>query len=89
MMKQKKVYWERQGSDKLCGVHCINSLLQGPYFTEFELATLAQELDAKEQQIMQEQGMTADYYKFMKVGTNQYYNESESNNVALDGNFSI
>lgn len=29
---------------------------------------------------MQESGMTEDYYKFMK---------NESNNVALDGNFSI
>lgn len=24
-----KVYWEKQGADSLCGVHCINSLLQG------------------------------------------------------------
>ena len=24
-----KVYWEKQGVDQLCGVHCINSLLQG------------------------------------------------------------
>ncbi len=24
-----KVYWEKQGMDSLCGVHCINSLLQG------------------------------------------------------------
>ena len=28
------IYWEKQGSDKLCGVHCINSLLQGPFFNE-------------------------------------------------------
>lgn len=24
-----QVYWEKQGADSLCGVHCINSLLQG------------------------------------------------------------
>ena len=28
------IYWEKQGSDKLCGVHCINTLLQGPFFNE-------------------------------------------------------
>ena len=28
------VYWEKQGSDRLCGVHCLNSLLQGPFFDE-------------------------------------------------------
>lgn len=26
-----KVYWEKQGVDSLCGVHCINSLLQGTH----------------------------------------------------------
>ena len=28
------VYWEKQGTDRLCGVHCINSLLQGPFYDE-------------------------------------------------------
>ena len=23
------IYWEKQGADYLCAVHCINSLLQG------------------------------------------------------------
>ena len=27
-----KIYWEKQGVDMLCGVHTINSLLQGPFF---------------------------------------------------------
>lgn len=49
-----KVYWERQGVDSLCGVHCINSLLQGaifintgPYFDEIQLSEMALELDRK------------------------------------------
>ena len=25
----RKIYWEKQGIDMLCGVHCISSLLQG------------------------------------------------------------
>lgn len=31
---QVYIYWERQGSDKLCGVHALNSLLQGPFYNE-------------------------------------------------------
>ncbi|CAD8164247.1 unnamed protein product [Paramecium octaurelia] len=42
------IYWEKQGYDQLCGVHCINSLLQGPYFNEVDLGTIAQELDKQE-----------------------------------------
>ncbi len=41
------VYWEKQGVDALCGVHTLNSLLQGPYFNEVELAEMALELDKK------------------------------------------
>ena len=28
------IYWEKQGTDRLCAVHCLNSLLQGPLYTE-------------------------------------------------------
>lgn len=42
------VYWEKQGADSLCGVHCINSLLQGtfnfilgPFFDEIKLSQIA------------------------------------------------
>jgi len=41
------VYHERQDAG-LCGVHCLNTLLQGPYFTEVDLMTLAVELDKNE-----------------------------------------
>lgn len=37
----------------MCGVHCINSLLQGPFYNEVELANIALELDAKERELME------------------------------------
>ena len=78
---QKRVYWEKQGQDKLCGVHCINSLLQGPYFNEIALSEIALELDSTEKQLMAAQGFESkEFLKFMA---------QESNNVADDGNYSF
>lgn len=45
------IYFERQQA-ALCGVHCLNSLLQGPYLSEVELAQIAQELDAAEHELL-------------------------------------
>jgi Ataxin-3 len=65
----------------LCGVHCINTLLQGPFMTEWDLAKIAQELDAMERNLMASQGVdTKDFLK---------YAAEESGNVAGDGMFSI
>jgi len=47
-----KVYWEKQGQDKLCAVHCLNSLLQGPVFTVGDLARAAQKLDDQEAAVL-------------------------------------
>ncbi|KAI0491468.1 hypothetical protein KFK09_025728 [Dendrobium nobile] len=33
---------------KLCAVHCVNTILQGPFFSEVVLAALASDLDQKE-----------------------------------------
>jgi len=81
------IYWEKQGMDMLCGVHCINSLLQGsrmfylgPFFDEVTLAHFALELDKKERELMMEQGMTKDFLKYMG---------EDSGNVAMDGNYSV
>ncbi|KRX05695.1 hypothetical protein PPERSA_09835 [Pseudocohnilembus persalinus] len=46
-----QVYWEQQGIDQLCGVHTLNSLLQGPYFNEIEMAEVAMQLDQQEQHL--------------------------------------
>lgn len=55
--------------------------LQGPFFDEVQLATLAQGLDNREREVMAEAGMeTTEYLKFLA---------EDSANVANDGNFSI
>jgi Ataxin-3 len=41
------LYFEKQQA-ALCGVHALNTLLQGPYFNEIDLAEIAQHLDAME-----------------------------------------
>eukprot|EP01091_Cochliopodium_minus_P012276 TRINITY_DN3686_c0_g1_i1.p1 TRINITY_DN3686_c0_g1~~TRINITY_DN3686_c0_g1_i1.p1 ORF type:complete len:167 (+),score=34.91 TRINITY_DN3686_c0_g1_i1:70-570(+) len=74
------IYWEKQEAG-LCGVHCVNTLLQGPYVTEIELAQIALKLDDNEKLLMRENGTESeDFLKFMA---------EESGNVALDGNYSI
>jgi ataxin-3 len=74
------LYHEVQES-RLCAVHCVNAVLQGPYFSEVDLATMAQELDAQEQQVMLESGAASSHYlNYMAEG---------SSNVDADGNFSI
>jgi ataxin-3 len=74
------LYHEKQDS-ALCAVHSLNNLLQGHYYSAVELMNIAQELDAKEQVLMQELGNdTQDFRKYMS---------EESGNVAVDGNFSV
>ncbi|GBG67737.1 hypothetical protein CBR_g865 [Chara braunii] len=74
------LYHEPQVS-RLCGVHCLNTLLQGPYFTEVDLAAMAEELDRREREVMMESGMESqEYLRFIAEG---------SGNVAADGDFSI
>ncbi|XP_010262740.1 PREDICTED: ataxin-3 homolog [Nelumbo nucifera] len=74
------LYHEVQES-KLCAVHCVNTVLQGPFFSEFDLAALASELDRKERQMMLEGGAVSD--DFLR------FDSEESHNVSMDGDFSI
>lgn len=71
------LYHEVQES-KLCAVHCVNTVLQGPFFSEFDLAALASDLDRKERQMMLDGG----------ASSGDFLSE-ESHNVSLDGDFSI
>lgn len=71
----KYVYWEQQGKDRLCGLHTLNSLLQGPIFNESSLFSIAQELDRQEKEIMESAGMP--------IG------EEGTNNIADDGNYNV
>lgn len=51
-MSKKYVYWEKQGNDRMCGLHCINSMLQGPYYNEELLAVIGKELDDQEKEFL-------------------------------------
>lgn len=50
------LYHERQESS-LCGLHSLNTLLQGPVFTEVDLASIAIELDEEEKKMMMQAGI--------------------------------
>jgi hypothetical protein len=66
-MQGVQVYHEAQVAG-LCGVHCLNTLLQGPYFTEIDLMSIAHEFDKKEKEVMSEAGTeTKDFIKFIAV----------------------
>jgi len=66
---------------RLCGVHCLNTLLQGSYFTEVDLAQVALELDKQEKKLMMEMGTdTPEFLKFMA---------EDSGNVDDSGDYSI
>jgi len=79
-MEVTHLYHEKQEGE-LCGVHCLNTLLQGSYFTEFDLAAIAHQLDEHERQIMMEEGTeTPEFLKYMA---------EESGNVADSGNYSF
>ncbi|GLT37563.1 hypothetical protein SLA2020_118740 [Shorea laevis] len=63
---------------KFCAVHCVNTLLQGPFFSEFDLAALAADLDRQERQVMLQGGASSGDFL-----------PGESHNVSLQGDFSI
>ncbi|XP_028409917.1 ataxin-3-like isoform X2 [Dendronephthya gigantea] len=64
------IHFEKQDGS-LCAQHCLNSLLQGPYFTAVDLAQHAVALDEAERQMMEEGDVNSDdYVKFMNVINN-------------------
>lgn len=70
---------------KLCAVHCVNTALQGPFFSEFDLAALAADLDQRERQVMLEGASGA-----ATTAAGDFLAEDEgSHNVSLGGDFSI
>ncbi|CAA7389848.1 unnamed protein product [Spirodela intermedia] len=76
------LYHEVQES-KLCAVHCVNTVLQGPFFSELDLAALASDLDRGERQMMM---METDASQVGGVGG---FLSEDSYNVSVDGDFSI
>jgi len=74
------IFHEKQDGS-LCAQHCLNSLLQGPYFTAVDLGTLANRLDEEEREQMAEGGVdTEEYRKFL---------EQPSSNMDDSGYFSV
>lgn len=71
------LYHEVQES-KLCAVHCVNTVLQGPFFTEIDLAALASDLDHEERRMM-----------FQAGAPSAEFLSEDSHNVSMDGDFSI
>lgn len=52
IMAELRVYFEKQGADRLCGVHCLNALAQSPAFTQTDLNKYASELDKEESSLL-------------------------------------
>ncbi|XP_010553255.1 PREDICTED: ataxin-3 homolog [Tarenaya hassleriana] len=76
------LYHEVQESN-LCAVHCVNTVLQGPFFSEVDLAAVASDLDRKERQMMLEGSAAVGGFS-----AGDFFSE-ESHNVSLGGDFSI
>jgi len=53
-VKRKYIYFEKQTMSKLCGLHAINALLQGPFFNEITLSEIGNELDKLEKSLYDE-----------------------------------
>jgi ataxin-3 len=49
---RKVIYFEKQSTDRLCGVHCLNALLQGPYFDPVMLSEIGLQLDEMENRLL-------------------------------------
>ncbi|KAG8194766.1 hypothetical protein JTE90_026406 [Oedothorax gibbosus] len=74
------IFHEKQ-EGSLCAQHCLNVLLQAPYFTAVDLATLASQVDDQERSRMAEGGLhSEDYRRFM---------QQPSSNVDDSGYFSV
>lgn len=74
------IFHEKQEGG-LCAQHCLNSLLQGPYYTAVDLASFAQQLDDAERERMSEGDTNSEeYIRFM---------QQPSNNMNDTGFFSI
>ena len=86
-MADLRVYYEKQGADKLCGVHCLNSLVQGPAFNQSDLNKLAAELDKEEAALLAADPTQQKAPRSMTISS--LANRPGSHNVDDTGNFSL
>lgn len=82
-MDSQLVYFEKQGNDLMCGLHCINALLQGPIFDEVSMSEIARALDEEERALL------GDLASGGNMGGGVGADGSGSHNVANSGNYSI
>uniref|UniRef100_UPI003AB4092C ataxin-3-like n=1 Tax=Asterias amurensis TaxID=7602 RepID=UPI003AB4092C len=74
------IFHERQ-EGSLCAQHCLNSLLQGPYFSAVDLADIGRDLDEAERATMAEGDINSpEYLRFI---------QQPSSNMDDSGYFSI
>ncbi|KAK0084280.1 hypothetical protein PV325_007324 [Microctonus aethiopoides] len=76
----ESIFHEKQ-EGYLCAQHCLNALLQGPYFNAVDLANLAQQMDEEERIRMAESGIDSDEYR--------HFLEQPSENMDDSGYFSV
>ncbi|XP_033115921.1 ataxin-3-like isoform X2 [Anneissia japonica] len=74
------IFHEKQ-EGSLCAQHCLNSLLQGQYFSAVDLADIARQLDEAEREKMAEGDVTSREY--------QQFLQQPSSNMDDSGYFSV
>lgn len=74
------IFHEKQDG-YLCAQHCLNALLQGPYFNVLDLANLGHQMDEEERIRMAESGIDSEDYR--------HFLEQPSGNMDDSGYFSV
>ncbi|XP_066589720.1 ataxin-3-like [Prorops nasuta] len=74
------IFHEKQ-EGYLCAQHCLNALLQGPYFNAVDLANFGHQMDEEERLRMAESGIDSEEY--------QQFLEQPSGNMDDSGYFSV
>ncbi|KAG0051736.1 Ataxin-3 [Gryganskiella cystojenkinii] len=65
--------WLLQQEGNLCAQHCLNALLQGPYFTAIDLAELARQLDDQEQDALGNLGVGSQPVKSQNMDDSGFF----------------
>ncbi|XP_020297074.1 ataxin-3-like isoform X2 [Pseudomyrmex gracilis] len=76
----ESIFHEKQ-EGFLCAQHCLNALLQGPYFNAVDLANFGHQMDEEERIRMAESGVDSEDYKL--------FLEQPSGNMDDSGYFSV
>ena len=65
IFKSYSIIFYPQQEGQLCAQHCLNTLLQGPYYTAVDLGTIAGQIDEEERRRMADgsAGENSDEYR--------------------------